>query len=103
MRSLKLDLTPHLEMAQSLECILKARLHDTTVNRFDNGLHRVNKHPTGCQIGCATGLTTGWMFVYTMQPVVQAAVQLNSRLYNRLYVCKHDTTCYPTGCQGCIV
>jgi len=41
--------------------------------RFDNRLHRVNKHPTGCH----TSLTTGWMFVYTMQPV-------DNRLYNRL-------------------
>jgi len=66
---------------------LKPRLHDTTCcqtgcqlsyrlyNRFDNGLYRVNKHPTGCQTGLTTRLTTGWMFVYTIQPVVKPVVQ----------------------------
>ena len=58
-------------------------------NRFDNWLHRVYKHSTGCQTrfynqlyrvyehsaGCQTGLTTGWMFVYTIQPVVKPVVQ----------------------------
>jgi len=28
-------------------------------SRLENRLHRVNKHPTDCQIFCTTGLTTG--------------------------------------------
>ena len=44
-------------------------------NRFDNRLHRVYKHSTGCQTRLTTGLTTGWMFVYTIQPVVKLVVQ----------------------------
>jgi len=77
-------------------------------NRFDNRLHRVNKHPngypTGCQTvlkeqplfvqpvwqpavytiqpGCQTGLTTGWMFVY--KPVVVSCIQTFNRLSIRL-------------------
>jgi len=45
------------------------------INQLTNRLHRVNKHPTGCQTSCTAGLATCWMFVYTMQPVVQTFVQ----------------------------
>jgi len=50
-------------------------LSNRLYNQLDKWLHRVNKHPTGCETGCTAGLTTGWMFVYTIQPVVQPVVK----------------------------
>ena len=49
---------------------------NAVVQRFDNRLYRVNKHPTGCQSGCQTGLTTGLTTVLNeqqlfVQPVVK--------------------------------
>ena len=56
---------------------VKPRLHDTTGNRFDSRLCRVNKHPTGCQTGCKkTGCITGLTTVLNEQPLfVQPVVK----------------------------
>ena len=59
------------EVYRLMYLLLIPRLHDTTGNRIDNRLYRVNIHPTGCQIGCQTGLTTVLNEQLFIQPVVK--------------------------------
>ena len=46
-----------------------------TIQPVVSRLHRVNKHPIGCQSGCQTGLTTGLTTVLNEQLFVQPVIK----------------------------